>query len=210
MDKVKMTIHRALSELKLIDAKIEKGIVEIRPTAFKQKDKKIDGYISEDDFVENTKSKYQSVTDLIARKIAIKSAIVKSNGETKVKVGSVEMTVSDAITFKSVINLKIKLVETLKSTHKAVVGTMNKNNELVQKNVDVLLQNTFGAERAKTITKEESENVSKPYLEGNIFTLVDPLKVDEKIQALEKEIGDFATDVDAVLSESNAVTFIEV
>jgi len=40
--------------------------------------------------------------------------------------------------------------------------------------------------------------------------LFDPLKVAEKVEAMEKEVGDFEMEVDAVLSEINAVTFIEV
>ena len=44
----KMTIHRALSELKLIDAKIEKGIAAINPTGMYQKDKLVNGQIKQD------------------------------------------------------------------------------------------------------------------------------------------------------------------
>jgi len=84
MEKQKMTIHRALSELKLIDSKIEKQINEIIAVGIYQKGKNINGYISPDEFKSSAKSKYDSVNDLIARKCNIKSAIVDSNSKTNV------------------------------------------------------------------------------------------------------------------------------
>ncbi len=99
----KMTIHRALSELKLIDARITKQISEIEPTGIFQKGKLINGYKTPEDFNTTAKSKMDSVNDLIKRKVTIKSAIVNSNSTTKVNVGGTEMSVADAITFKGVI-----------------------------------------------------------------------------------------------------------
>lgn len=64
----KMTIHRALSELKLIDAKIEKQINELIPSGVYQKGKLVEGYITEADFEKSAKSKFDSVNDLIERK----------------------------------------------------------------------------------------------------------------------------------------------
>ena len=47
-------------------------------------------------------------------------------------------------------------------------------------------------------------------MDANEFHLFDPLKVAEKVESMEKEVADFEMEVDAVLSEINAVTFIEV
>ena len=95
----KMTIHRGLSELKLIDSRIEKQITEISPVGINRKGKMVDNIYPEEDFRISATSKFQSMTDLIERKSKIKSAIVKSNGTTMVKVGEKEMTVSNATTF---------------------------------------------------------------------------------------------------------------
>ena len=40
--------------------------------------------------------------------------------------------------------------------------------------------------------------------------LVDPLKIADKIVELENEIEDFRTEADAVLSEQNALTLVDV
>lgn len=204
----KITIHRALAELKLIDAKIEKGIADIYPTAICQKGKKIDGFLTEEEFNSNALSAYDSVSDLIGRKVKIKSAIVKSNAITSVQVGETQMSVSDAISYKKIITLKEVLKTNLKAKHTGAVAAMNKNNDIVGKNCDTLLLQVAGKD-TKT-SKEDLDAVSKPYLDNNIFSLIDPLKVTDKVASLEKEIGDFSTQVDACLSESNAVTFIEI
>lgn len=209
MEKQKMTIHRALSELKLIDAKIEKQINELEPNGIHQKGKLINGHITEVDLQKAAQSKYDSVIELIKRKTLIKSAIVKTNGETKVKVGGKEMSIADAITFKTVVEFKKQLVERLKLTHSHWVGQLNKNNEVIEKNVQTLLEHTFGKEGIRT-GKEDLEAVRRPYMEANEFHLFDPLKVKDKIEMIENEIAEFEADVDAVLSEINAVTFIEI
>lgn len=209
MEKQKMTIHRGLAELKLIDAKITKQTSEVIPSGMYQKGKLINGYFTEDAFKEQAQSKYQSVVDLIARKGLIKSAIVNANGITSVKVGAVTMTIADAINQKAAIKFKKDLAAQLKRLHNASVGALNKNNEIVNQNLEVLLQNLFGKESTKVDTKD-LDAVRVPYLEANTFHLFNPLDIDKKIEALEREVADFEMEVDAALSEVNAVTFIEV
>lgn len=204
----KMTIHRALSELKLIDSKIDKQINELLPSGILQKGKLVDGYIQEAEFEKSAKSKYNSVNDLIDRKNKIKSAIVTANGITKVKVSDKEMTIADAINFKSVIKFKKKLIVTLKQRHLQAIGELNKHNEAVNANVQRILEATFGKENVK-VGKEDVEAVRKPYMDANEFHLFDPLKVDATVELLETEVSQFEAEVDAVLSEINAVTIIE-
>jgi wyosine [tRNA(Phe)-imidazoG37] synthetase (radical SAM superfamily) len=150
----KMTIHRALSELKLIDAKIEKQINEVLPSGILQKGKLVNGYIQEAEFEKSAKSKYDSVNDLIDRKNKIKSAIVTANGVTHVKVSDKQMTIADAINFKSVIKFKKKLIATLKQRHLQAVGELNTHNETVNANVQRILEATFGKENVK-VGKED-------------------------------------------------------
>lgn len=205
----KMTIHRGLSELKLIDSKIEKQINEILPTGTFQKGKLVEGFMEKDVFEKNAKSRFDSVNDLISRKSKIKSAIVEANGKTSVTVGGKEMTIADAINFKNIIKFKKKLIEVLKAKHRTAVGVLNKNNELVNQNVQRILEATFGKENVK-VGDKDVDAVRTPYLEANEFHLFDPIKVDETVEKLEKEVAEFEADCDATLSEINAVTFIEI
>jgi hypothetical protein len=204
----KMTIHRALCELKLIDAKIEKAIAQVNPSGIYQKGRRINGSIPEEDFKTLAQSTYDSAIALMARKTVIKSAIVQSNGKTTVKIGERTMTVADAITAKAIIKFKKAFIANLTSRHRAQVAALNTNNSMVMQNAQKLLEGAMGKDNTK-VTKEDVEAILKPFMDNNEFHLFDPLKIEEKIKVLEKEVGDFEADVDAVLSESNAVTFIE-
>lgn len=205
----KLTIHRALSELKLIGAKIEKQTNELVPSGIVQKDKLVDGVYQKDDFENTARSRYQAVNDLINRRNKIKASIVKANGETKVKVAGEEMTIADAITLKGTIDSRKKVVDVLRRKHNATKAALEKNNAQVDANALGLSQMALGKQGVK-LGPDEIKNAVGPYLESNTFHLVDPLFVEKEIVDLEKKIGDFEAEVDAVLSEANAITIIEI
>lgn len=205
----KMTIHRGLAELKLIDAKIEKQIAEINPVSVYQKNKLILGYITEKDFVSNAQSKFDSITTLISRKTTIKAAIMKANGDTHVTIADKTMTITDAINFKSTIKFKKSFNTRLRQLHTSASSNLNKNNEIVEKNVQILLEQALGKDNVKT-NKDDVDAIRSPYLAANTWYLFDPLSIIEKLDVMEKEISDFETEIDAVLSEINATTFIVI
>lgn len=204
-----MTIHRALSELKLMDSKIQKQTQEIMPVGIRQKDKLVNGFVSLEDFTKSAQSKFDSVLELIKRKTTLKSAIVEANGKTKVKVADKEMTIADAINKKSILVYQKQLIDKLKSELQRHTGSLNKNNETIAQNVQNLLVAALGKDKA-TWKESDVTSIQKPYQEANEFHLVDPLGVQKQIDILEKEVSEFEAEVDAVLSEINAVTIIEV
>jgi hypothetical protein len=207
--KTKMTIHRALSELKLIDAKIAKSIREVQPVGIHQKGKLINGHIKQEDFATNAKSKSDSIEALFNNKVAIKTAIVESNTKTKVTVAGKEYSVADAITFKSVIATKKQYIDILKNINTRTIGELNKNNEIVNSNIQKILEASLGKDNVKT-SGTEVDAIRKPFMEANEFHLFDPLELTKKIEALDNEVTQFEAEVDATLSESNAVTLIEI
>ena len=101
MTQEKMTIHRALSELKTMDDRITKAIDDVTyVVAVKHSAEKIYG-VTVADFKENIKSGYQKVQSLMARRDAMKRAVVLSNATTKVIVAGKEMSVAEAIEQKN-------------------------------------------------------------------------------------------------------------
>lgn len=214
MTKIKMTIHRALAELKLIDSRIEKSITMISPTGLQQNGKMVgvNVNLTEDEFKAEAKSKYQSVTALIDRKMLIKSAIVKANGETIVTIGYNEMSISDAITFKQIIEFKKQLILSLASKHSNVMGKLNTKNEEVNK---VALDNAkimIGKQDDGSVkpTDEDVKAIVEPFVKRNEYHLIDPLKIEALTEKLQEEVDEFDVEVDAVLSEINAITIIEI
>ena len=101
MTNEKMTVHKALAELKTMDDRISKAI---RSTTYvlavKHSAEKING-VKVNDFKDQMRSGYQKVTDLIKRRDAMKRAVVLSNATTKVKIGDTEYTVAEAIEMKN-------------------------------------------------------------------------------------------------------------
>lgn len=207
--KQKMTLHRGLVELKLINSRIEKQIAEIDPVGWYQKEKPINGLVPEKDFIASAQSKYDSIVDLIARKLAIKSALVDANSKTKVTVSGREMTIAEAINYKTIVAHKRLFIATLKLQYNAVAAGLNTRNDKVNERLEQILVAALGKEHVKA-NKEDVDAVSKPFLDSNTFMLCDPLKVSEKIEAMEKEVSSFEAEVDAVLSEINSITFIEI
>lgn len=205
----KMTLHRALAELKLIDSKIEKNIQELNSVGISQKGKKVNNYMTVEEFSSYNQSRYDTATNLLERKMAIKSAIVKKNAETQVTIGSKTMSIAEAINYKSLIIYKQSLIGKLRANLNTGRAELNKANDIVNKNLQIILENSLGKDGVKN-NPDDVENIRKPFLENNEFSLIDPLKVQDKIDSLQKELDEFNTEVDAALSEINAITEIEL
>lgn len=207
-----MTIHRALAELKLIDSRIEKAIELIEPTGVMQEGKLVNGFHEKETFEKEARAKLQSVTDLIVRKNKIKSAIVNANGKTQVEIGSNKMSIADAINYKALIVFKKNLISELTRKHNQVKGKFTVENEKVNnvalENAKIMLGKQ-GEDKVKP-TDSDVKSIIEPFVKRNEFHLVDPLKSEELIERLQNEVDEFEVEVDAVLSEINAITIIEI
>ena len=75
----KMTVHKALCELKTLDSRIQKCMQQ-NPFVFANKhaNSKVAG-VSVGDYCKEVQASYQSANDLIARRDAIKRAVTLSN-----------------------------------------------------------------------------------------------------------------------------------
>lgn len=197
----KISITRALSELKLLDKRIRKLI---KSSCFI--DYTVNSKQNVKDF--NPESDLQSVNDLIARRKNIKSAIMKSNATTNVTIGGVTMTVIDAIEMKEGIEYKKLLREKMLIQRRDVLSLIENINIDVDARLDKLLQANFGKE-SKT-KDSETEAISKPFLERNQAVESDPIGINDVYMDLDTEIDEFESEVDFTLSESNSTTFIEV
>lgn len=212
MVKEKMTVHKALAELKLLDNKIEKQINVFEVAGYKQNGRKINGLWDENEFTKKVAGGHQSITDLIERKAKIKKAIVLSNSVAMVEIGGKKMTVGEAIIQKDILSLKEMLLDRIKENFSNVQGTINKNNEKVQEtgliNAQKMLERPY--DEKVLPTDEDVKNIMDPFIKRHTFSLVDPIGAQAEIKKLEGEIEMFNISIDAVLSESNALTFIEI
>lgn len=206
----KISITEALNELKLYDSKITKEITNATLCGATKKSSDKVGVVKKEDFEDRAKASYQSVTDLIANRNTLKSAVVKSNAVTEVTVDDKVMTVAEAIERKNSIEYDETLLNEMKRQYANATAAVDKENKKVDAKVDDLLTTLVGKDSDKKLNKEDQEAVEKPYREKNEFEFIDPLGLYEKIQALEADIDGFKSNVDTVLVLSNATTFIEV
>ena len=207
----KMTVHKALAELKIIGDRINSAISTgnyIR--ANKHSNEKVNG-VSVDEFKKQIQASYDKANDLIRRRNAIKRAVVLSNATTRIKVENDEYTVAEAIEMKnSGIEYKRSLMNTLNKQYiEAIRITDKENGETLHQKAENYVIGLYGSKEGKT-SVDEIENTKKQFVLNNTFELVDPIKVKDKIDTLEKEISEFESEIDAALSVSNAVTELTI
>lgn len=211
----KITIHRILSELKTIDDRINKEISSFKPLTVKRGNNSLVSTggrlpIPEEEFVNNAKSTYQSIEDLINRKFKLKSALTKANVNTKVTIDGKEYTIIEAIEMKSIMDLKKSLLYRVTLE----INQSNKTYESTSAQVDSDFERMLSTQVANITNKSDIQKVRDGYMETfykqNEVKMVDPLKCSDLANSLQKEIDKFLMEIDSALSEANATTLVEL
>lgn len=214
MTNEKMTVHKALAELKTMDDRIMKSIRDnTYVLAVKHSAEKING-MTVKNFMDKMRSGYQKSTDLIARRDAMKRAVVLSNATTKVKVGDNEYTVAEAIEMKNHgMEFRSALLRQINSAYVTAQSELNRNSgETLEKKAEKYVLDVIAAQpkdSKMSVDSEAMKALRKTYIENNTYDLIDPLDVAKIMETLDAEINEFNAEVDAALSVSNALTVIE-
>lgn len=206
-----MTVHEALAELKVLAARIDKEINKATFVATnKHSNSKIDGKTIKE-YEEGMKADLQSINDLIARRSAIKRAVVLSNAQTEITIKDdkreLKMTVAEAIEYKAVgIAEKQHLLDRITKQFLNAQYVLKSHVESIEKEANEHIRQTFGSK--DNIDVKAMESVKKTYIDANTIDLIDPNKVEDVIKNLSAEIDFFNSKVDAAISVSNATTII--
>lgn len=202
---VNMSVHRGLSELKLYSNKIASLNSGTFVVANKQSNKTIGGRSIED--VNNLiKGNFDSMVALIENRKRIKDAIVKSNAATNVTIAGKIMTVAEAIERKASIEFERNFLRILQDQFSQQNNLVEQQNLQLPTKLESFLQATLGEKRDVATVKD----LTKTFEDNNKYVLIDPNHIQDYIQALDKSINEFASQVDYTLSESNATTFFDV
>lgn len=206
-----MSIHAALGELKKLDQRINSKNRSLLLIGAKKKsaDKVNSTDYTKEQYVQKVEAELQSHEADVARFSRIKSAVVLSNATTKLMVGDREMTVAEAIETKSTIQYKKDLLARMKSKRREIYSSVEIYNDKVEYNLDNQLA-SLGVKDKNSAAGENLASFMEQYRNQNAWEVIDPLKLDEKIAALEDEILEFETNVDVALSQSNALTTITI
>jgi hypothetical protein len=233
----RISVTQALAELKLLDKRIRKMVApktkpagaavascyspeyggfvaaesspeadtpELNWTAVKTKSNPVDA----EQLRREAQAEWQSFMDLVNRRDRIKKAVVMSNASTRVKVGTWEGTMAEAIEHKSSIGYKKMLLGAMKKELTSTKEKLKVAEKEVQERLDRLLQSELGKDVRTNPDTIQSITVS--FRENNKVELVDPLGLAARVKELEEEVESFETNVDWVLSEANGRTMVEV
>ncbi len=204
----KISITRALTELKTYDSRINKLIAG---TSFILcKTKKTNYNVQENEFYKSVQSTYQSINDLIRQRDRLRANILKSNSITIVKIGSDNMTVAEAIERKKTIQYYKTLLATLRNQRATATRDSEAHRDRVQSKIDESCKMIFSSKDATTkIDSSAIKTISDGMWQNDPVDIYDPIKLDKEIEQIDQMITIFESNVDFVLSESNAMTLIE-
>jgi uncharacterized FlaG/YvyC family protein len=203
-----MSITQGLAELKLLDKRINKCLGYVEWTLLSTKNNRID----ETELKKHAQAEYQSYIDLVKRRDTIKRAIVLSNAQTQVTIGTGPKkwvgTVAEAIEHKSSLTYKKNLLDKMARTIDRVDEEYKEAMDVLEKRLDGLLTSELGKD-VKT-NPETITALRNSFMETNKVEIVDPMDLKKMAKDLEEEIDAFETNVDWVLSEANGKTMIQL
>ena len=208
----RITITRALAELKLLDSRILKksGDLVVIDIYQNRKDLALRTGDTKDVFIEKAKSSLQSVKDLIERRKKIKSAILISNATVKVKIGDIEYAVIEAIERKISIKYDQNLLNKMRKQVVESKGEISNQAPKLDQDIKDMINKSLAGDQPTAEENKANEEMANRFLEANVLRLLDPCEVEKQIDELDEQIDTFLTEIDFVLSESNSRTKIEV
>ena len=208
---MKITVTRALTRIKTIGEQLGYITQFDSPLVFTTLEKwKDTPQVKEKEKV--SQAEFDKFNALHKELVSLQVAVQKSNLETKVKVGSEELTVTEVLVRKNNIQVRYNF-------YKSITDQSTKANN------DVLRSESRIEETARKFAESAVKDIgtadSKVQLEQalavgrasaiNEYRLVVKAGFDvEKAKAELEKIEKFIEEIDYVLSESNATTFVEI
>lgn len=140
-----------------------------------------------------------SIIDQLENEFIVRKAIAESNAKTVIKFGTKEMTIADALLFKQHIIPKYKVI--INESQKWERNAQNAYNDEYRNYERQIVSYT---ENLKDTDNTEIINSLEKQFKPEMISSAD------WIEELEKTVSSFEMELDAVLSESNAITQITV
>lgn len=209
---MKITITRALAEIKTLMSRYEKAVRELDLIAVKQgaKLRGENSHYREEDFKERALSLNNRAVSLYNRLMDIKTAIDKSNSTTQITLGGETMTVQEALVKKKYISLREDYLEKLKKLSVIARRDYSEAERENQLSIEKLISGTISKDMPDN-QKEAARKDAEAYVEKTkSLSMVDPCEVNSLIEKTDEDITQFKTNIDYVLSESNSTTYVEI
>ena len=207
------TITRALAKIKTLESQLVKKQRETFVTTFVKSRLNIqDGK----DLQAKLTANLQSAVDIKNEILKIKLAVQNSNLVTKVRVAGIEMSVREAIETKVLYENHFRYIA---DKMQRDLNESRKSQAVINKEIDTAYNNTVIelTKSDKSISQDElnmrAESAIKYIRDSKEVAIVsfDPTKETETaVHEFDKAVSEFLDEIDFTLSETNAVTTIEV
>ena len=215
---MEITIHRALSQLKTTQARIEDKF---------EKDIYVSSTIGKTNMAEGRPvdavkreilANFDSMQQLLKNYQTLKLAIIRSNSgiteeSTNIKTGMVEgmeLTVAEAIAIqKYVLPLESQFVRRLENQLNNAKRTIEMTNSQANTEITSVLE-ALSNKDSKNLDPSQVNTITEAYQQNKFRQLDDPLDLADKIRKLRDKLDALSVGVDAFLSESNAISHINV
>lgn len=209
-DVQKITLHRALAEVKLIDSKINKkikgleAVVLSNPKTTKER---------KDEFEKSLRADTDSIEALINRSHKLRTEINKANALTTFQVAGETYTIAEAIIMRRNLDANQNFINTLAAQYSHAKEGEDRNNVDVESTgvkLGEALARGEGNSSTRSKMSEEVQATIDAYVAANRWTVFDPLNIPNFVKERQDKIDSFLMEVDAALSVVNATTVIEV
>lgn len=217
----KMLVTQALDERDLLVKKINDKILKANfiDAAKHNEDKVIMSKETRNAFVEDAKSAYQQILDLIKRYQKVDAAIVASNASTYVETSYGKLTVAGALSLRARLMdnsaygddaaFENILMEKMEDQYKYSVQTVDNRNEQLANTAEQMRLSILGKDTNKN-KEEKPLAVVDEYVTENKTELVDPIDIRKKIADLKTRKDTLLTELNTQIKVANATTVVEI
>lgn len=206
-----MSVYKALKTLKVTDEKIERGSYTTFVAASKNGRPTDRSCSSPEEMRKKAKSNMDKMRDLLVFRAKLKSAIVQSNAVTKVNIPILgEVTVAEAIEYKSSIQVRKQFVQTVQSQLSSLMNLRSRAENEIEKETDARIATLMGRDSAKTPDPAMVKSIRETLEKERAVEIYGEGDLNAWLETELDDIQQFDADIDDILNESNVKTSIEV
>jgi len=203
----KMTLTRALAEIKLIEKKIARFSDSSVIWVGLSKNGKIHNVSDLAKMKSTVDSNKQKLIELITRRNTIKHKLLEANNRVTVTIKEKTYTIAEAIDRKAFIETEKRIFAQINNQ----IVTVNNAFAIESAKLDEKVQNTINSALGGDGKKDPAvvDGINKSVRDNNQLQVEDPSSVIEWVKATIEDFEDFETEIDFKLSEVNSKTEIE-
>lgn len=210
LGKTKITITRALAELKNIKSKIssvEQEVTKYAGAIFKDGYTILDGQVSEKEFFTRYEDLSKELKELKDKYRKIKLKLSEANVTTKLIINGESLSINEAIILKEQLESEKYFIDNninvLSELSKKYKSKEDSNTEYLNK----LIEKMTGGNRA--VKDSDTESIKKMFDKFNSVKLV-TIKTSSELFERRSEIDRIINEINLTLVEVNSSTYIEV